>query len=480
MFSSKVALAVLSIVFQSCAVTIDTSTPTADANYMVLQGDWQYLDSRGHNHGVLNGRVQLVRSAISATSSFSYIIHFSDANAAPTENMQLTVSFARRTCSVIDSDSASPTLYQDPYSCPGYDFATDSNGCDSNYVASNPAVEVAMTCSVAVSGTSSYCQGNFDWDIYIPPLDGDQNVEDTSLVISMGGAEFACANLDARRTLIPGSNQQDATSASLASGLLEKDELGYTHLEMSIDDLVANTEHVAYASASPCSSVANSFAAHVQITSLQATESTDGSGSLTIETYSDSVVDAYTMSVVIVSNSDIVGCFDLETFVFPGSGRNGQVVINPSTSNGCALWEQYYTADAAEGNGKSKKKSKSSKKHKKQAGRDHFDEFESYSVNSQARCCLSHTYDINVDGDGARFAQGKKGKKGGKASRLLGVNIENVSASRTGVFAGVTGAIVLAVGVAMHVQRRRSLPSDISMGLDERTPLTLKFDEPQH
>lgn len=485
MVASRTIFAVLSLALQSCAVTIETSIPTSDANYMVLQGDWNYLDSGPASFGALNGRVQIVRSALVSETTFSYIVHFSDSALAPAVGTTLTASFARRICSVIDSAATTPTLYQDPYECPAYDFSTDTNGCDSNQVASNPLLEVQIGCTVAQSGGSSFCEGTYTWDVYIPPIEGDQNVEDTSLVIGVAGSElFACANFDTKRDLVP-STATTVGGPTLVSGHLEKDELGYTHLDLSVDTSDANADYGFFVSQSPCTTTTNAFAEHVAIGVLSGTSTADSAGILSIEHYAPNVIGAATMSVVLTSSSTFVTCFDLETFVFPGTSRNGQVAgggTNGGTNtggadgyggsssdvgNGCALWEHYYTSDD-DGSGKGKGK----KQKKFKGGRDHFDQFASYSINSQARCCLSHSYDVSESQDGTRTTQ--KGK--GKASSLLSMTAGKATATRTGLWAGLTGVVVLAAGVAMHVHRKRSssMQQPIPMStLDETTPLTM-------
>jgi hypothetical protein len=55
------------------AVTLETSTPTSSSNYMVMQGDFEYVVG-GVNFGAVSGRAQLVRSALEAESVFSLSI----------------------------------------------------------------------------------------------------------------------------------------------------------------------------------------------------------------------------------------------------------------------------------------------------------------------------------------------------------------------------------------------------------------------
>eukprot|EP00729_Bicosta_minor_P000128 gene128-18671_t len=61
------------IVGVATSVTPDTNTPTAASNYMVLQGDFEYVAGAA-DMGAISGRAQLVRSALSASSKFAFAI----------------------------------------------------------------------------------------------------------------------------------------------------------------------------------------------------------------------------------------------------------------------------------------------------------------------------------------------------------------------------------------------------------------------
>ena len=52
------------------SVTLDSSDPTNDSNYMVMQGDFVYV-SGTQNFGTIAARAQMLRSALTASTHFS-------------------------------------------------------------------------------------------------------------------------------------------------------------------------------------------------------------------------------------------------------------------------------------------------------------------------------------------------------------------------------------------------------------------------
>ena len=52
------------------AVTPESSDPTNDSNYMIMQGDFLYV-SGAQNFGTISARAQMVRSALTASTQFS-------------------------------------------------------------------------------------------------------------------------------------------------------------------------------------------------------------------------------------------------------------------------------------------------------------------------------------------------------------------------------------------------------------------------
>jgi len=437
------------------AVTPESSTPTDDSNYMVMQGDWTYLNSRPASHGFISGRVQLVRSALTATSTFSFSIHFSDSNAAPAAGTTLTAKIGRHICTVVDTAAAS-TPYQDPYNCPGFSLSTNANTCDAEAVAQNPNLEASVACNVATSGGSAVCTGSLAWPVYIPEYYEDQLLEDMSFVISSDEGEFACANLDAARDLVAtesvASSDTNNNVPSLTSGGLEKDELGYTHMSMSLDSLTPSSSYTAFVSTSPCSTVDASFAGHSVTDSLSVVFSADGAGEATVSAFADSIVSAGSLSMVLAESASVIGCFDLEMPYAPG-GRSGQIGGNQDS---CAVWQPFYSNDEADAVGMGMGKGKGGK-HDAPA----FDDFASMVIGAESRCCLSASFDAS---DG-------KGKRGHASSLTLKQKAAAQLESNSGIYAGATGALILAVAVTMHVRRRSQAVAVEDGAADENTPI---------
>jgi hypothetical protein len=162
------------------AVTSETNKPTSASNYMVMQGDFEYVVG-ADNLGAISGRAQLIRSALRASSKFSVGLKMASAR----EGEQLDATVRRYQC-----DTPSTTPYQDPYQCPGYNQITDANSCDSS-----AEVEPRFSCTVGASS----CDGEYDWGVYIPEEFEGQRLVDLSVMLSVNGNAFACANLKITR-----------------------------------------------------------------------------------------------------------------------------------------------------------------------------------------------------------------------------------------------------------------------------------------
>lgn len=422
-----------------------------------MQGDWTYLNSRPASHGYISGRVQLVRSALTATSTFSFSIHFANAAAAPAAGTTLTAKIGRHICTVVDTAGAS-IPYQDPYNCPDFSLSTNANTCDAEAVAQNPNLEASVACNVATSGGSAVCTGSLAWPVYVPEYYEDQMAEDLSFVISSDEGEFACANLDAARDLVATESVTSADSnsnvPSLTSGGLEKDELGYTHMALSLDSLTASATYTAFVSTSPCSTVDASFAGHSVTGSLSAIFTADSAGAATVSAFTDSIVSAGSLSMVLAEGASVVGCFDLEMPYAPG-GRSGQ--IGTTASDSCAVWQPFYSNDEADAVGMGMGMGgKAGKGHNTPA----FDDFASMVIGAESRCCLTASYDASLG----------KGKHGHASSLTLKQKAAAQLASKSGIYAGAAGACILAVAVAMHV-RRRSQAVDEDGAVNEHTPI---------
>lgn len=467
MFGLKVPGCVLALAAAAAGVTEQTSTPTGDANYMVMQGDVGYTASATTSFGGITGRVQMVRSALSALTSFSYQLSFAQSGSAPAVGTVLNARLSRHICSV------QFTPYQDPYQCPGYSLTTNTNGC-----ASDSSVEVAIQCTVDANGR---CAGSFDWNIYIPEYFEGQHLEDLSLVFAHDNNEFACANFDASRILhlSEGTPVSSRGANTLVQGELERDELGYTHAQIELQSLSPSVEHTLAVVNSPCSDGSDNFAA-ADATFMTQVFTADGSGNADVAFHISSVATAGSQSVVLFDTAGVAACYQLEISASSFESRVASFYnADASSSDGCSAWANFFTPDAAHAastrlsdtEGK-KGKRKSHKKRKGPSGTFRADldtAFTSLEVNGMPRCCVRP--DITSEQlrcISSSHGKGKKGDRCGRHGGLFSPSTEN-GRVQTGLGAGIAGAVILAAGIAMHVRRKQVQRKAV---IDETTPLT--------
>jgi len=441
MIRSMIAAAIIGV---ASSVTPDTNTPTTASNYMVLQGDFEYVAGAA-DMGAISGRAQLVRSALSASSKFAFSIKM---EAAP-NGAQLEAVVKRHSC-----EMPSSTPYQDPYRCPGYNQITDANSCESQVVGTPNSVEARMSC--IVDGES--CNGALDWGIYIAEEYEGQRVFDLSVGLNVEGAEFACANLRITRdttateaSILPDAN---GNMGELALGGMQKDELGYTHVSFIALALTPETTYGAFVADGSCF---EGFSEAQPLGGLSTQFSTDAAGSAKDAAfYAETVVGPEAQALVVTDcltlggASDPTGqceggsprimCYDFELLLAPSSRAGGVVddvdAEERADTSSCAMWAGLYSGDSV-GNGGKK-------------GGKHgyaFGDFDDRTVNGATRCCLSQQYLITT---------GKKGDRIAKMSAMTGLRAPGAGSRQAfvGLGAGVCGAVVLAAGVAMHIRRR--------------------------
>jgi hypothetical protein len=304
-----------------------------------------------------------------------------------------------------------------------------------------------------------------------------------SLYFSTGANTFACANFDATRSLAVTDSSDPRNQAdsggnvpAVVVGEIEKDELGYTHVEITFEDLSSAGSYTADVVSAPCSTLNDIFSSGASVMSHAFTANSDGTAD--VEFVSNAIETAATQSIVLTEGGSVVRCFGLEVAQFSLQGR--LAAMTTATTDGCSAWADYYTADEVATNGRKKGKGKSAlvqlresakKKGKSKGALDLESAFRSVDIDGTSRCCITPEADI------APTCVGKNGKRGkctGKQSGLFSATDENRRA-QTGLGAGIVGAVILAVGVAMHIRRRAKQPSSYNPDseLSEKTPLTL-------
>jgi len=459
-------VAVAAAVGAATAVTSTTNTPTDDSNYMVMQGDVSYTSTATASVGAIEGRVQMVRSALYASTNFSYSLHFAG-GPAPAPGTEIIAKLGRHVCAI------EFTAYQDPYQCPGYVLGTNTNTCPSN-----SAVEVEIPCTVDSGGA---CAGSFDWNVYIPEVFEGQQLEDMSLYFSHGDNAFGCGNFDADRTLavIESSdprNQADSGGnvPAVVLGEVDKDELGYTHVDLALDDMTPGMTYTVDVSTAPCSTLNVVFAPGNALLSHSFTAAGDGTAE--VDFSSARIESASTLSITLSEGSSVIRCFSLETGAISIQAR----LASSASSDGCSAWSDFYTVDEASnargGRPKGKKQSALAqlklKGKKKPSNSGLESDFMSVNIDGQARCCMrpeAQATTLCVGGDA------KKGKCRTAAGLFA---VSESRKAQTGLGAGIAGAIILMIGVALHVRRRTQLSVDSELDskaydLSEKTPLRM-------
>lgn len=310
-----------------------------------------------------------------------------------------------------------------------------------------------------------------------------------SLFFSIGNSIFACANFDEARSLAVTDSSDPRNAAdsqgnvpAAVLGEIEKDELGYTHVELELEDMTPFGAYSLQVVDAPCSTLNDEFAAGEALMSHSFTANDDGTADVAF--HSAEIASASTQAIVLVEGSTVIKCFALEVAQFSLQAR----LAAQTASDGCAAWADFYTVDEARGKGKGKGKGKKKgdtaalmalssvmRKGKKKKGKtdDLESAFQSVDIDGTARCCIRPEAV-----DSASSCIGVNGKAG-KCKGRQGAGLFAVSESRraqTGLGAGIVGAVILAAGVAMHIRRRskaQDMAPNTETDLTEKTPLTM-------
>jgi len=428
------------------SVTLDSSDPTDDSNYSLMQGDFVYV-SGAQNLGTIAARAQMLRSALTASTHVSVAMKI---KAAPA-GTRLDFTLRRSKC-----DVPSVQVYQDPYQCPNYNPILDSNDCTSQPADSAVPIEMTMTCTVDSAGA---CNAKFDWAIYLPEEYQGQKLSEFSIGAASGGEDVACANLGASRDTLIGAvvNRADSSGSTgqIALGGLQKDELGYTHASFVAFSLTPTFTYGARVEDGPCDAAFS----NLPVAGLAATFTTSASGvSNDVSFFTDSIVGPEAQSLVVTDclgsnngpdasgvcagGAPVIICYDLD-LVSLEARKGAEEAASTAT---CDAWANLYSG----------KKSKHGKSFK-------FGDFEDKTVNGDTRCCMSTQFE--------HVHSKKASDRTPKSSALMSAGFRNEDSGNAlaGLGAGVAGAIVLAAGFVLHIRRVRS--QLVKIEISESTPL---------
>jgi len=339
------------------------------------------------------------------------------------------------------------------------------------------------------------CIVSKEWPVYIAEFYGGQHVANMAFGVTVNDRDIACGDLAITRSLIAMQHASQTDSSGkkggLASGVVEKDEMGYTGIQLFAIQMAPRFTYTAQVNDGPCTAL---FGKARPIDGLKMSFTTDAAGAAKDqEAWIPSIYGAETQSLTVMDclaedgvspdstgqctgGTPVIMCYDLEIMIgygktsdeeagtsnadtfgpgdaAAGTGGNTEArtsnesnetadggmegkMLGLTGSAGCGPWAGRYDS----GMGKGPKGAKGSK-------HGIFGDFEDRDIDGSARCCLASTFRRTSTGSA----------KKGKSAAFKMERFETVGAADyAGLGLAISGGVVLIIAAAMNLHRRGS------------------------